>query len=295
MLLDTLSWRVLLIRLQTRVSYLRLLSARIGAEAVLLGISGGAVLADAAAPYFLKRRWEVPLSGTMAAAALRKCALLMAQSLYLGLGALVGFGFLKQVSPQLTGTGLLPAAVAVLAVLLLGLGILGGVLLTGGGALPRLQSLAARLDRRFSWFSLNAFHGGLGSADRRLSDFGRGRVRRWLVPVGLYLLVWLAESVETYLILRVLGVDIAFSAVLAMEPVVVMLRYLVFFIPGGVGIQEIGYLAFFKAMGIPAPVETALAFSLLKRLRELLWIVLGYAVILSGESRPLLRSVPERS
>ena len=82
--------------------------------------------------------------------------------------------------------------------------------------------------------------------------------------------------------------------VLAFEPVVVLLRYLVFFIPGGVGIQEIGYLVFFRALGLPAPVEIALAFSLLKRLRELLWILLGYAVIAITESRPVLRSIPER-
>src|SRR5262249_29210337 len=86
-------------------------------------------------------------------------------------------------------------------------------------------------------------------------------------------------------ILRLLGVDLSFAAVMAFEPVVSFARSAAFFIPAGLGVQDAGYMAFLRQAGIPDPVNRAAAFVLLKRFKELVWIAVGWILLLATRSR----------
>ena len=81
---------------------------------------------------------------------------------------------------------------------------------------------------------------------------------------------WLCQAAETWLILLLLGHPISAGAALALDSLAGAARAAVFFVPGGLGVQEgaLGFLA--VALGVPP--ETALALVLVKRLRE---VVLG--------------------
>lgn len=286
MAVDTAAWRIVFASLGRRLSLLRLLGVRIASEAVLLSVSGGSVLADAVAPYLLKRYGDVPLPVTVAGTALRKVALLAAQSICLAAGVLVGWEFLRAASPAVIGAGGLPVALLAVSagLMLVALAAAGG--LTRGGLAGRVHALLERLPGRRVRLAIRRIRRGFTRTDESLERFAAGGGVRWVAPVGLYVSLWLAECLETYVILRLLGVDLGFVAVWAFEPAVVLLRHLAFFVPGGLGVQELGYLAFLRAAGVDAPVETSLAFSAIKRAREALWVGLGYGVLALSEGLP---------
>jgi uncharacterized membrane protein YbhN (UPF0104 family) len=103
---------------------------------------------------------------------------------------------------------------------------------------------------------------------------------------------WFAEAGETWVLLRLLGVDLSFAAVLAFEPVVSFARSAAFFIPAGLGIQDAGYMAFLRQAGIPDAVNRAAAFVLLKRFKEIFWVVVGWILLLATRGRTAERGQP---
>jgi hypothetical protein len=49
------------------------------------------------------------------------------------------------------------------------------------------------------------------------------------------------------------------------------------FAPAGLGLQDAGYATMFAGLGVP--IDTAAAFVLFKRSKEVLWIACGYALL----------------
>jgi uncharacterized membrane protein YbhN (UPF0104 family) len=52
-----------------------------------------------------------------------------------------------------------------------------------------------------------------------------------------------------------------------------------FFVPAGLGVQDLGYFAFFSALGVPDAMGVGAAFVLLKRTKELFWVCVGYTLL----------------
>jgi uncharacterized membrane protein YbhN (UPF0104 family) len=110
---------------------------------------------------------------------------------------------------------------------------------------------------------------------------------RGLVVAALWILAgWFTEAGESWVLLKLLGVDLSFGAVLAFEPVVSFARSAAFFIPAGLGVQDAGYMAFLRGAGIPDAVNRAAAFVLLKRFKEVFWIAVGWILLLATRARP---------
>jgi uncharacterized membrane protein YbhN (UPF0104 family) len=110
----------------------------------------------------------------------------------------------------------------------------------------------------------------------------------------MLLLGWLVESVETFVILRVLGAPLGFIEVFSFEAGLSLVRSLAFFAPAGVGVQDLGYIAFLQVVGLPDAGALAAAFVLLKRGKELVWVGVGYLLLLvTGVRRPQAISTSE--
>ena len=88
--------------------------------------------------------------------------------------------------------------------------------------------------------------------------------------------------------------DVALSSVLsargsngatpsASEALVVLSRHLLPFLPGGLGVQELGYTALLAGVG--CDVERAASLVVLKRLREATWIAVGALALAGAGSR----------
>jgi uncharacterized membrane protein YbhN (UPF0104 family) len=141
----------------------------------------------------------------------------------------------------------------------------------------RLRLDAIGLDRRWLWLIPLAVVLAIGGvlAWRRwgylIAAFKRRllaelRLRGFLGAFALHLAGWLMEAVQLWIGARILGVDLGPAQAVAMSAVVYAGKALFFFIPAGVGVQEVGFVSVGALMNIP-PAE-ALALSLLLRARD---------------------------
>jgi putative membrane protein len=113
----------------------------------------------------------------------------------------------------------------------------------------------------------------------------RGRVA---LGSALHLAAWLLAAGEAALALAFLGHPLAVTDVVAMEAFIMPLRAIAIFVPAGLGVQEGAYVVIGGVLGLPP--EVALAVSLLKRGREILWGGPGLIAWQAIESRR--RKVP---
>ncbi len=75
------------------------------------------------------------------------------------------------------------------------------------------------------------------------------------------------------MLLRILGHPVDFGTAFAIEALAGVAKLAAVVVPASLGIQESGQLLIFVAFGLGAPL--ALAFSVIRRARELFWIAYG--------------------
>ena len=90
---------------------------------------------------------------------------------------------------------------------------------------------------------------------------------------GLFLLGWMAEALEVYVILYYLGGPAMALSAISIGALSVFIKGGTFFIPGGLGTQDGGNLLLLEAFGYSG--ITGITFALLRRFRELVWIGVG--------------------
>src|SRR3989442_1143628 len=125
--------------------------------------------------------------------------------------------------------------------------------------------------------------------DRGLARFYREEPRRLALSIAFHFVAWLLGVVEVYLMLRFLGVPVSLTTATIIEAFGTAVRFATFLVPASVGAQEGGYVVTFVALGLPA--STAVAFGLARRVREILWIAVGFVIfaLLLDDPRPDVR------
>jgi uncharacterized membrane protein YbhN (UPF0104 family) len=79
----------------------------------------------------------------------------------------------------------------------------------------------------------------------------------------------IAECIETWAALRLLGVPVGFAQALVLESLTQAARQFIFIVPAGLGVQELGLVAVGHVLGIGSDV--AIALSLAKRMTRILF------------------------
>lgn len=270
LMVDTVAWRGLMLRVGRRAGYLRLLQVRIATESAVVGLAGGAVLAEGLAPLLLFRSGHATVGEGAATVAIRKLALLLSQGIYVGLAAILGGGAVAVLSEAM-GWPRLGPWLLVLAGLLICLAALALQSLLRDGTVGRIHRLVERVRWAPVQRLLERSEVGVAQADQCLAQ-----ARDGLGPAAAILLaVWFLEAGETWLILWLVGIDLPFTAVMAFEPLVALARHAMFFLPAGLGIQDAGYVASLGALGVSDPLASGAAFTVLKRAKELAWVLFG--------------------
>jgi uncharacterized membrane protein YbhN (UPF0104 family) len=271
---DTAGWAAILRGLEARVATWRLLRLRLSTEAVQLSFPGGPILAEGLKVWFLSRQFGVAIPEGSASLAVKKALQIGTQGVYLLTAAVVAGSALPEGSK-------LRAALFLLGILssLVAAGMIS-VLLSGRVA-ERLWRLLRRVPmvRVQRW--MIAREVAFMDTDQHVRAVLQSHARGLVVAFVWILAGWFAESGETWVLLKLLGMDLSFAAVLAFEPVVSFARSAAFFIPAGLGVQDAGYMAFLQRAGIPDAVNRAAAFVLLKRFKELVWIAVGWILLLA--------------
>jgi uncharacterized membrane protein YbhN (UPF0104 family) len=142
-----------------------------------------------------------------------------------------------------------------------------------GSVATRLERWLTRRTRGRFGAALEAHREAYVALDARLRTLlGRhGGTLAWNLATALA--GWLLEAAEAWLILRLLGVPVTAGQAIALEALVSVARSAAFAVPGGLGVQDLGYHALLRGVvGEPA----AVAFVLLKRARDLTWIATAF-------------------
>ena len=132
---------------------------------------------------------------------------------------------------------------------------------------------------------------GAASLDREVRASLR-RTRSLLVAGSLQFVALLSGSFEVWFVLRLFGHPVDSKAALMLESLTQAIRHLAFVVPAGLGVQEAGLMLFGQTLGLDA--ELALAVSMAKRLREVLWGVMSLLSWQWMEGRQVHRAVRER-
>jgi putative membrane protein len=255
---------------------LQLFAMRAAGEAVN-AITPTAYLGGEPLKAWLLQRYGIPLAPALASVLVSKTALMLTQGGYVFLGLLVA---LHRWQPGIP----LPLA----AVVGLLLGVLSFCLMVGAQRRGLFGSLLALL-RRWSGRRalLASLEADLHALDDRLREFYGSRARDFSICCAFHFLGWVVGSFEVYLALWLLGQPVEFVSAFAVEALSGVAKMAAVIVPGSLGVQEGGQILIFVAFGLTAPL--AVTFGLLRRGRELLWIALGFGVLIHHRALGWLR------
>jgi glycosyltransferase 2 family protein len=283
---DALGWRRLLKSSGRPPSWARLLEIRTAAEGLGLSLPSGGVFAEGMAVYLLRKICGLPTGLAVASLAARRCFIFFSFGLALAASAVAGHSLLTATSPHVLGRAglgwVVPAAAAFVLAAAFGLraallgGDLAGRLFSGLGALP-IAGLRRWLARRADSFS---------AVDHQVEEALAGRPGEAALTTLCFLGIWLCEVCETFFILSLLDAGLSFRAVFSFEGLLTLARGLAFFTPSGLGVQDLGYLAFLKGLGVEQAINVWGAFVLVKRGKEIFWIIIGYLLLARHAWRP---------
>jgi hypothetical protein len=257
---DALGWRFAFAR--GRPPFRRLYGARLAGEALNVVGSIGVVGGEAAKAWLVRR--DVTYEESVPSVVIAKTTITMAQALFL----LIGLGLAWILLP--VGSDIARGMAWLLVLELLAVSGFLGAQLTG------LVARGGRLLRLF---------GAIGDAtsaealDRALRGYYRTQWRRLTLSVGFHLLGWLLGALEAALMLWALGVDSSVRLATIIEALGSGVRFAAFLVPAHLGPFEAANAAAFAALGFGA--GAGLAFSLVRRARQAVWITIGIAVLLA--------------
>lgn len=276
--MDAWAWQVLLAALGRKVSFATLFKVRLATEAVTNSAPAGALWADAIAPVLVARRAEVPTEDVFAASTAKRWTVVRMHGTYVTLACAFGATGIDHASRSLVGSDLLLSLClgSALGLVLLSLGI--EALAARGQIAQRVSGLLAnrRFTRLKEWIETRHHHFARADVQLgRLSQDSRVRAQASWRMLGL----WALEGLETYAILRLLGAPLTFVEVIAIDAALSVVRSTAMFAPGGIGVQDVGYLAMLQAYGVPDASSLGPAFIVVKRVKETIWITVGFIML----------------
>ena len=262
---DTLGWYFTLPA--NGAGFLTVAKARLIGQAVSATTPTATIGGDAAKAWVLRN--EVGLSEVLSSLVIVKTTMTVSQALFLLLGVVLAQRLAAANSRILSAMQwlLVLEAIAVAGFVAVQL---CGVFTSGHGLL-----------RRTGLFDHDDVHGAAVDIDRKLSTFYRHRPGKLALSVACNLLGWVASAGETWLILVFLGIPVTAQTALVIEAFGAGIRFATFFVPAQVGFAEGGAVATFLALGLSG--GAGLAFSVVRRLREVVWI--GIGLLLAGSHR----------
>lgn len=179
-----------------------------------------------------------------------------------------------------------PAQWAALA----GVAGLGGLLLLFGWALRR-GTYSPILRRLSAWKPLSSrlrrHQPRAEAVDARIQAFYASHRGRFIAATAWCFAGWCGGLLETYLVLRLLAPSQGWAAALVIESLAMVLNNMLLFIPGRVGSAEGIRAAVFVLLGLPA--AQGVAYGLVRRARELAWVLPGLLVLLKRQAGGLMR------
>jgi uncharacterized protein (TIRG00374 family) len=255
---NTVGWRLAFPR--GSAPFHRLLGARLAGEALNRLTALGSMGGEPVKVWLL--RGDVAHADSVPSVVIAKTTITIAQALFLLLGVAVAW---TMAAPESRVIRFMLWMLVVEAVAVAGfVGVQMAGLVGRAGRLLRWAGVLARVDYA-------------QRLDESLREYYRRDRRRLALATGVYLGGWLLGAVETYLILGFLGLPVSLATAIVIETLGAGVRFATFFVPASLGPFESANAAAFEALGLGA--GAGLAFSFVRRARQLIWGVVGLAVL----------------
>ncbi len=295
-LAEAAGWWASFARLGPRPRFHRLLGVRVMVDALMLGLPSGTVVSETVQPYLLKRRCAVPLETGIVATVARKFFVVVSHGLFLALATVLAWPLLDLDSSAAIGQRGLPWLLLATSLALVAAALAGVLATAHGRVADRLHRGLDHLGGRWlgSWLERNALR--FRRTDEELAAFFAHEPAGLLPSVALYVLGWFVRSLETWLFLRLVGVDVPLAAAMVIETTLILVRAMAVPVPAGLGVQDAGYVLCLKALAVPEATTVGVAFVLLKRGKDLFWVLLGFLLLGLGRpaGKPGLAAMQER-
>jgi len=285
--LDAFGWQLAFRGLSRFVRLRILVAVRLAADAIFMSLPSGSVIAEALQPYLLRRRGHLPFEEAVVGTVARKIFIIFSQGLFLIVSAAVAYPALQRASQKAIGRAGLPLLLLFSGGVLVAIATVLGTIFFYGKVAQRSRRALERLGLNWlrPWLERNAHR--FGAADDHLARYLSAGPTRLLTPLPVFLGMWLIKAFETWLFIRLLfwvqgresPVDL--GAAMALETTIILVRVLVVALPGGLGVQDLGYVLFMRAFAVPDASGVGAALALLKRGKEIFWIAVGLAIFLS--------------
>lgn len=287
--LEATGWWLSFARLGGRPPFTRLVGVRLIADSLMLGLPSGGVICETVLPWLLKRRCGVPTEHGIVATVARKFFVVFSHGTFLAFSTLAAWPLVERASRSTIGRVGLPALLLLTALVLVTTAVLAVTATAKGQLADRLHRALDRFVGRWmgSWLERNALR--FQRTDDALARFFR-HPAGLLPSVLCYLAGWMVRALETWLFLYLVGVSAPLPAAMVIETALILVRAMAVPVPGGLGVQDLGYVLSLRALGAPDPTTVAAAFVLLKRGRDAFWITAGFLLLALGRrtGAPLL-------
>jgi len=286
---ESFAWR-LTIRMDPPPRTGRLFLIRTATDALLYSIPGGVAVGEPMRPLLLKRECGVDITEGIGSSIIMKINIAVAQAVFI----LIGFSLVVLLYPDVAehigpGKGIRGLAIVFVS-LLVAIALI--TLPFSGRRMGQVAGWLARVPFRPLRALLARGEPYIQRLDEHVGRFARDHTGKFLLSLVLAFSAWIAVGVETYLILRFLGVNPTFTQAIALESTASLFRIVFFFLPGGIGASEVGFVALLVAFGFPDPITLSAAYIAVKRLKEAFWIIAGYAVFWYIGFNPFQKNVP---
>jgi len=260
MAVDTLGWRFAFPG--EAAPFWRLFGARLAGEALNLVTAVGSVGGEAVKAWLIRR--DVAYEDSVPSVVIAKTTSTIAQALFLLIGVGLAWAWLA------TDSRVLAAMLWLLVV---------EVVAVAGFVAVQVVGVVGRAGRLLAWFGVVERDGYAHQLDTALRDYYRRGWRRLSLSTWFHLAGWLLGAVEAYLILFFLGISADLVTATVIEALGAGVRFATFLVPASLGAFESANAAAFEAMGLGA--GAGLAFSFVRRARQIAWIGVGLLVLVS--------------
>lgn len=268
-LFDAIGWQVAFHHRPKELGFVRLFLVRTAGES-LNNTLPSAYLGGEPVKALLLKRFHVDMAEAASSVIVAKTTMTIAQIMFI----LVGFGAFYLASERsIAIPGLLPGILLLLGIGVFGIGVLVRWQRTGfTRPLMRLAENIGFLARK-----LKRHQKGLLRLDANLLRFHVEDGGKFWISTAWFLGGWVIGTLEVYLFGVLFDVPLSILDAVAIEALSTMVRTMGFIIPGSVGVQEGGIVLLFLAVG--QSTLAGVSFSLVRRVRELVWIGLGFGLL----------------
>jgi uncharacterized membrane protein YbhN (UPF0104 family) len=117
---------------------------------------------------------------------------------------------------------------------------------------------------------------GIETFDIHLTEFYGASLKRFALVLATSFCNWILGAFGVWITMLLIGSSITFADAWIIEAMAQMVRASTFFIPASIGAQEAAIMLFTSAL--TGQASSGLAVALLRRAREVIWVISGLAV-----------------